>query len=99
MNTTGELVDEIRKNPRNFIPQPRIMNLRSFINGWISGKEENFSEKKLIDRFNKWLNKKFEIRPSQSWEKVIFYYSSGELDAFKQFFELFDEFNNRVSKK
>jgi hypothetical protein len=45
--------------------------------------------------FPDWIQKRFGIDSTQSWSKIIIFYSEDERAALDKFFELWDEFLNQ----
>jgi hypothetical protein len=45
-----------------------------------------------FSKFRTWIRQKFNIASSQSWDKVILFFSQDEHTALEQFFKLFNQF-------
>jgi len=66
-------------------PQPFVFARRQ-LGTPQTGQEKQFS------KFQTWIQQKFNIPSSQSWDKVILFFSQDEHTALEQFFKLFNEF-------
>lgn len=49
-------------------------------------------QKKFYTNFQPWLQKRFNVRTSNSWANIILLFCRDEKEAFDCFFELLDEF-------
>ncbi len=91
-----ELLDRIQKKPGMYIGSPSISHLFMFLCGYqhardlletpFTQQEEEFAE------FQPWLQKRFAVNTSASWDKIILFYSTDESHAFDIFFDLLQEF-------
>ena len=50
------------------------------------------TEEADFENFQEWIEGKFNLPDTQSWAKIILFYSADERDALERFFELFEEF-------
>jgi hypothetical protein len=96
MNDFYDWLQKIRKRPSMYLGQASISHLRSFIAGYILARRElklpqSESEQKFTE-FQPWLQQKFRLTSSQSWDKIILFYSEDERSALNYFFELLDQF-------
>jgi hypothetical protein len=92
-----DLIRNIQKRPAMYLGQPSITHLRTFLAGYFFarhqlGEPETEQEKQFVN-FQSWIQEKFKITSSQSWDKIILFFSQDEHKALEQFFELFDEFS------
>ncbi|GAA4387162.1 hypothetical protein [Hymenobacter koreensis] len=92
---TKELLEQIRARPAMFIDRKSIHYLSVFLTGWIIGcgtKSEVLMDNDALYGFQIWIEKKYKIRTSHSWARIIDFYSPDESYAFDKFYELYDEF-------
>lgn len=79
-----------------YLGKPAISNLRSCIAGYILARRElgiaQTEQEKGFTEFQSWVQEKFNISSSQSWDKIILFYSEDERKALDRFFELFNEY-------
>ncbi len=79
-----------------YLGKPAISNLRSCIAGYILARRElgisQTEQEKGFTEFQSWVQEKFNISSSQSWDKIILFYSEDERKALDRFFELFQEY-------
>jgi hypothetical protein len=80
-----------------YLGQPSILHLRTFLAGYFFARhhlgEPETAQEKQFSNFQAWIQEKFKITSSQSWDKIILFFSQDEHKALEQFFELFDEFS------
>ncbi len=102
MSNFYELIQKIKKRPSMYLGKPAISNLRSCLAGYILARRElgisQTEQEKKFTEFQGWIQKKFNISSSQSWDKVILFYSEDERTALEHFFELFEEFASFENK-
>lgn len=78
-----------------YLGRPSINNLQSFLAGYSLARQElNLSDidEEDFGEFQAWIQRKFDISSSQSWDKIILFFSEDENSALITFFRLFDEF-------
>ncbi|MEM9276615.1 MAG: hypothetical protein AAGA80_27285 [Cyanobacteria bacterium P01_F01_bin.143] len=93
-----ELIDKIKQRPALYLGKCSLSQLQSFLDGYtfalrqadisISREEEEF------EQFQEWIEAKLNQPSTQSWSRIILFYSEDERDALERFFELFNEFIN-----
>jgi hypothetical protein len=95
-----ELIRNIEKRPAMYLGQPSITHLQSFLAGYFLARQQldipETEQEHHFSEFQVWIQQKFNIGSSQSWDKVILFFSQDEQTALKQFFILFNEFSNAV---
>jgi hypothetical protein len=67
------------------VPQPFVFARRQLGTPQIE-------QEKQFSKLPTWIQQKFNIPSSQSWDKVILFFSQDEHTALEQFFKLFNEF-------
>ncbi len=96
MSNLYELISKIQKRPSMYLGKPAISNLRSCIAGYILARRElgitQTEQEKHFTEFQSWVKEKFDVTSSQSWDKIILFYSEDERKALERFFELFQEY-------
>jgi hypothetical protein len=92
-----DLIRNIQKRPAMYLGQPSISHLRAFLAGYFFARhqlgEPETDREKHFANFQTWIQEKFNITSSQSWDKIILFFSQDEHKALEQFFELFNEFS------
>lgn len=91
-----ELLEKIKQRPALYLGKRSISHLQVFLDGYtfarrqlavpLSEQEQEFEE------FQDWIEKRFNQQSTQSWTRIILFYSEDESDALEQFFRLFEEF-------
>lgn len=90
MSSVKELLEMLRERTPMYIGGRSIFQLQAFIDGWLFDRE--VLDEDLLDQFYQWLVKRFNITSSQSWAKIILFYSTDEVSALENFFKYFDDF-------
>ena len=92
-----DLIRNIQKRPAMYLGQPSISHLRTFLAGYFFARHQletpETDQEKHFSNFQTWIQQKFKITSSQSWDKIILFFSQDEYRALEQFFELFDEYS------
>lgn len=99
MSSLYEVIQRIKKRPYMYLGKCSISNLRAFLSGYILSRRElgmaQTEQEKEFGEFPAWLQKKFGINSTQSWDSIILFYCEDEREALERFFNLFEEFLNR----
>lgn len=92
-----DLIRNIQKRPAMYLDQPSISHLRTFLAGYFFARHQlgelETDQEKQFSNFGIWIQQKYKITSSQSWDKIILFFSQDEYRALEQFFELFDEYS------
>ncbi len=93
MNKLYELLQKIKQRPGLYLGVKSLTLLNVFIGGYaICQSDYNQQESNLFNGFQEHIQKKYKISSTQSWAKIIDFYSATDADAFDLFFKLFEEF-------
>lgn len=76
-----------------------ISCLKAYLDGWTIRNPNDITDGYLLDEFGEWIENRFNKGGTQSFVKIILFYSSDECSALKRFFELFDEFLIEYDKR
>lgn len=91
-----DLIRDIQKRPAMYLGQPSISHLYTFLAGYFFARrhlgEAETDQEKHFSNFQTWIQQKFRITSSQSWGKIILFFSQDENQALEYFFELFGEY-------
>ncbi|BAT51406.1 hypothetical protein NOS3756_03290 [Nostoc sp. NIES-3756] len=91
-----DLLHNIQKRPAMYLGQPSISHLRAFLSGYFFSRHQlgtpETEQEKYFANFQTWIQERFKVTSSQSWDKIILFFSQDEHKALEQFFQLFDEF-------
>lgn len=69
-----------------------ISCLKAYLDGWYFRDMEGVDDVELMNAFQDWIVNRFSVKGTQSYARVILFYSQDECSALKTFFELFDSF-------
>ncbi|MCL1462874.1 hypothetical protein [Argonema galeatum] len=96
-----EMLQEIKKRPGIFLGRSSITRLRSFLDGYMGAREDlglpRTDQEREFNNFQDWIQKRYNITSSHSWNEIILFYSADERDALDNFFKLFEKFQNGES--
>lgn len=94
-----QLIQKIQKRPSLYLGQRSITHLQTFLDGYTFACREVgipiTNEEREFDEFQDWIEQRFDQPSTQSWARIILFYSEDERDALDRFFELFTEFLQR----
>jgi hypothetical protein len=97
-----ETLQRIKARPSMYLGSPSILNLKSFLNGYLYARAElkkSLTEQEQdLEIFQDWIQQNFSVESSQSWAKIILFYSEDEREALNNFFKWLEEFQNRDKK-
>ena len=92
-----DLIRNIQKRPAMYLGQPSISHLRTFLAGYFFARHQleqpETDQEKHFSEFQTWVQQRFKVTSSQSWDKVILFFSQDDQKALEQFFELLEEFS------
>jgi hypothetical protein len=92
-----DLIHNIEKRPAMYLGQSSITHLSSFLAGYNFARHQlgipETEQEQKFSNFQAWIQQRFKINSSQSWEKIILFFSQDEHHALSQFFTLFNEFS------
>ncbi|MEA5467554.1 hypothetical protein [Spirulina sp. 06S082] len=93
-----QMLEMIRERPGMYLNFPSLPCLDSFLTGYFLAKSEMdiipSAEEVEFDTFQEWIQEKFNIESTQSWAKIILFYSVSEQDALDNFFKWLEEFKS-----
>jgi|SRR5689334_4096517 hypothetical protein len=92
MASFKELIQKIKERPSMYLSANSISCLKAYLDGWYFRDMEGVDDAGLMDAFQTWIVERFSVRGSQSYARIILFYSQDECSALKTFFELFDSF-------
>ncbi|MEC4813510.1 MAG: hypothetical protein SAK29_09600, partial [Scytonema sp. PMC 1069.18] len=79
-----------------YLGKRSITHLQTFLDGYTFGLRQVdvpvTEEEQEFEKFQEWIEQRFNQHSTQSWSRIILFYSEDEIDALERFFELFEEF-------
>ncbi|MEH2281950.1 MAG: hypothetical protein V7K90_11585 [Nostoc sp.] len=95
-----EILKGIKKRPGMFLGTSSITKLDMLLRGYSLGRREvgvpPTEPEREFEGFQSWVQEKYGINSGQSWSKIILFYSVDEHEALHKFFELFEEYLNKI---
>jgi hypothetical protein len=85
MSSIKNLLAHIQGRPAMYLGKRSILCLKAFIDGWYLRSPETVEDSDTMSAFQKWIEKKYNIQSSQSWDRIILFYSQDEYDALEIF--------------
>ncbi|MBD2777194.1 hypothetical protein [Iningainema tapete] len=100
MSGLYQILQKIKDEPEIYIEQPSLSILRMFLVGYEFAQSEldidtTDLELDFHENFHSWIEKKHNLRTSNSWANIIMPYTINEREGFQSFFKLLDEFLQR----
>jgi hypothetical protein len=95
-----EILGKIKARPGIYIGKPSVNELFMFLVGYKTarrelGIESTEEEIDFYQNFHDFVERRYKVRTSNSWAKIIMLYCHDEKDGFERFFNLLDEFKQR----
>jgi hypothetical protein len=101
MTDIYELMQRIKTRPGMYLGKPYVTRLKAFLDGYIGARNDlGFplkEQEETLNKFQQWIQSRFNITSSQSWADIILFYSVDESEALNKFFELFEKFMHEES--
>jgi hypothetical protein len=99
-----DMLDKIKQNPAIFLGKIALTRLRSFLDGYMGARADlglpETQQETEFNQFQDWIQSRFKITSSQSWDSIILFYSEDERDGLNNFFRLFYEFKTeKINQK
>ena len=96
-----QLLYSIKQKPAFFLNQQSAAGLHSFLLGWKTAKNAyqlpQDEDERDFAGFQEWVAKRYKIGTSQSWPRIITFFSRDEKESLALFFELLDEYRSQES--
>ena len=77
-----------------YIGRNSISCLKAFIDGWYFRNSNGVSDMHIMNDFQDWVEKKYNVSTSHSWCDVLLFYSQDESSALSKFFDEFEVWSN-----
>ncbi|MBW4635363.1 MAG: hypothetical protein KME30_26765 [Iphinoe sp. HA4291-MV1] len=93
-----EMLQSIKQYPGMYLGKSSITCLKSFLDGYTAARQDLglslTEQERQFEKFQEWIQERFEMKSSHGWDSIILFYSADEKDALNNFFELFERFCN-----
>lgn len=97
MSNFPELLQNIKQRPALYLGKRSLSHLQVFLDGYTFARRqlgvEVTKEEQEFEEFQDWIEQRFNQPDTQSWSRIISFYSEDESDALDRFFELLEEFS------
>jgi hypothetical protein len=95
-----EILTKIKAKPGMYIGKASVSDLFMFLVGYKTARRElgiELTEKEadFCENFHNFVENKYNLHTSNSWDKIIMLFCHHEKDGFEDFFKLLDEFKQR----
>jgi hypothetical protein len=96
MSNFYELLQKVQQRPSLYLGKRSLSHLQVFLDAYTFARREMGIEpteqEQYFEEFQDWIEQRFNQVDTQSWSRIILFYSEDESDALEKFFELFEEF-------
>jgi hypothetical protein len=93
-----DLLGKIQQRSSLYLGTRSLSHLHVFLDGYTFARRQLgiplTEQEKKFEEFQEWIETRFHQESTQSWSRIILFYSEDEADALKRFFHLFEEFLN-----
>lgn len=90
------LLEKIKQRSSLYLGKRSLSHLHVFIDGYTFARRQLgipvTEQETKFEEFQEWIENRFNQADTQSWSRIILFYSEDEADALKRFFDLFEEF-------
>lgn len=86
-----DMIEIIRECPF-ILGRPTVQNLYMFLSGFAYASKETADDHHVLSEFGSFVRLRFDVSSSQSWGRIIEFYSVSETEEMKLFWKLWDEF-------
>lgn len=91
-----DLLSKIKQRPSLYLGKRSLSHLHVFLDGYIFTCRQLgiplTEQEKKFEEFQSWIEIRFNQVSTQSWSRIILFYSEDEAAALNRFFDLFEEF-------
>jgi hypothetical protein len=94
----ANLFDSLLTKPGLYISGRSISQAAAFMQGYMAGQYELGvdHEKDIYNGFQRWVEKRYKIRTTQSWQAIVTFMSNDEAGAFELTRELWKEYKTQI---
>ena len=94
MKKLYKTLKKIKERPGLYLGRKSLMLLDAFLGGYsiCCYDLEKKIEADIFDGFQEYIQQRYNIRSTQSWAKIIDFYSLSDEEAFDNFYNLYEEF-------
>ncbi|WP_341739296.1 hypothetical protein [Microcoleus sp. CAWBG640] len=93
-----DLLGKIKQRSSLYLGNRSLSHLHVFLDGYTFARRQLgipvTEQETKFEEFQEWIENRFNQADTQSWSRIILFYSEDESDALKRFFDLFEEFLN-----
>ncbi|MEG5050306.1 MULTISPECIES: hypothetical protein [unclassified Microcoleus] len=93
-----DLLEKIKQRSSLYLGKRSLSHLHVFLDGYTFSRRQLgipvTEQETKFEEFQEWIENRFNQADTQSWSRIILFYSEDEADALKRFFDLFEEFLN-----
>ncbi|MEG4840353.1 hypothetical protein [Microcoleus sp. B9-D4] len=93
-----DLLEKIKQRASLYLGKRSLSHLHVFLDGYTFARRQLgiplTEQETKFEEFQEWIENRFNQADTQSWSRIILFYSEDESEALKRFFDLFEEFLN-----
>lgn len=91
-----DLLGKIKQRSSLYLGNRSLSHLHVFLDGYTFARRQLgipvTEQETKFEEFQEWIENRFNQADTQSWSRIILFYSEDEADALNRFFDLFEEF-------
>lgn len=93
------LLIKVLEKPGIYLGFPSITRLRAFLDGYEYAiyEEDSKQSRIILEGFNEYVAKRYEIRSSHDWSSMILFMTTTEEKAFWEFYKLYQQYEEQQS--
>jgi hypothetical protein len=97
----SELFEEILKKPALYVGDISIIRIKSFVDGYLHARWETGQKQEddLYFGFQRFVERRLHLSTSHSWDRMICFMSSNDVEAFEMANDLWTEYKIEVSEQ
>jgi hypothetical protein len=91
-----DLLGKIKQRSSLYLGKQSLSHLHVFLDGYTFARRQLgiplTEQETKFEEFQEWIENRFNQADTQSWSRIILFYSEDESEALNRFFDLFEEF-------
>jgi len=96
MSNLYDILQKIKQRPALYLGKRSLSHLQVFLDAYTFARRELgikvTEQEREFEDFQEWIERRFNQPDTQSWSRIILFYSEDESEALDRFFELFQDF-------
>lgn len=94
MSSLVDMVSKIKSRPTMYIGERSIDCLRAFLEGWMIARSPSREDSEFMMGFQEWIQSQYDVHTSQSWARIIAFYTPDQAAALDKALDLLTEYSS-----